>query len=1041
MSTGRGDGPPDPFELDPFGDDDYDPSLAFASVARTQTHEKIRDADRLTTAFLPSTADGLIGASARKSTLTQLEQLRALGETVDVALHKASDQTVSSQENQAAQALCLETYHRAVAAYNELAFTVAQLATTTPVREDPPAAGLPELQNPQDGSRHLRGRLKTWIDSQRGTESGNLCVLNSTPGIGKTHEMIELAHHEQMDRHQRVVFAVRTKEMLLGEQPELVQRVHSTSPLGRVHLNVIVGRGPENCYRWETVSVVQAHGYAPGRAVCLRCEHHPQNARTAGFAVCGYYEERIRAHNHSRGAKVGYHQQFPLILTTHASLISAYETGGGQWGSFWGANLILIDEDCTDAMESEIALTEAQSKFRSKQPRHRATATVALLLQRAIELGRVERRAAVANAFIAPGSAERNSHAVHSRYDSVYAGADLHELLTRAHASISQTSQAPPLMGLLRDLVESESFEVGVGELAAASSVQTLNMLEIPPVSLSTVANAVLGEMHHRMAVERVLYEKVRGKPAIGQTAEEVRTELRAHTALDDFSYITRLECAPTDLAKDRAADEWRFVVREYRPFTNTTSHLVIGDAYAQPAHYEHLFARKATTIEVVATLQNESRLLRILDDSCTINALRTGGLQRVLALVEHLMTGVVRPGDRVLIYGHQELRAMVENWLDGIADRLGLGAWAYEHWWGGRGKDQYNGWEHTYTISDPVQSLSGITHVANARAYRDATGTKDIDNKIDHSRRVQLKSTKYGTVHSLRTSHWRLALEHDRVNVAELTQATHRTRPVHHAVSITMFGEMEQSRDFIAQTSTVMPAEYRRAKFSNARRSSAERPLQVAGVIDAFSTREEITRAIRATIDWFGVWSPWFAHSLLTGFATLTNTDQAKSTETTTEGVKSVVLKGSLFKTTDLTPPGQADIADASNICLEDPDCPRTLIQRIWDPPVYWELLNARGTLPKPVKEAMSEITSSPGLCVVDTERWPTWMTGKNARGGGRRPRIVFDPNLIGMRPDVALKLYYEIVDCQYGYVAEGRLVRPTVIANLPGSLRAVPF
>jgi hypothetical protein len=406
---------------------------------------------------------------------------------------------------------------------------------------------------------------------------------------------------------------------------------------------------------------------------------------------------------------------------------------------------------------------------------------------------------------------------------------------------------------------------------------------------------------------------------------------------------------------------------------------------------------------------------------------------------------------------------------MEEVAAKRGITEWAYEHWWGGRGKDQYNGWEFTYCISDPVQSLSGIAHVANARAFRDSLRTTDPDEKILFGRKVEVHTGKHGVIQALSSGHPRLAMEHERQNVAELTQAMHRSRPVHHGVNVTVMGEMEQSVDLVAQTHTIVPTEYRKERISASRRKKNKKTRQVVGTIDAFVSPKETWAAIQAIIDWFGVFSPLFSHALLTSSVTFSMIPQNPEKNLNDSGVGSVVLKGSSFKTTDPTPksldfpelgiqplvdhlhgvgsqvPGAADpalplIADPPPAApLEAAPNLGTVIDRVWNPPVYWQLLTSKGSLPKAVREALLGLPKRDDLRSTSATRWASWQTKFKTVGGGKRPMIYFDPSTSAQE---ALALFYEIVDNQYGPVVHGQLFRPTAQLDVPAMRwKDVPF
>lgn len=1060
MTGGDGE---DPWELDPFGEQEYDPALAFALVAATQANEKVADAEamlaREVAAFGHHT--NAVATSARKSALLQLESLKAVA--IEVARLEEASRTATpdSPEQMAAVNDTVETFNTLIAAYDELLVTINHVLTPDHPPVASPKAALPPIQDPLQASAQIESDLRAWIRQRRGNDLGDMVVVKATPGVGKTRAMIRIAYEEQQAR-QRVAYAVRTTSMIIGPNPEAVERMHAASPLKRVHLVTICGRNPDNCWEHQTVQAVQAHGYAPGQAVCLKCDHYPDNARVAGMAICPYYEERIRAHNLSRGARIGTHQHYPIVMTTQASVVSAFgDSGGGRWNGFWSSDLIMIDEDPTDALETDILLSEEQTDFNSAQPHNRAATAASALLRKAIAIGKQERVDAAGNGYRAPGKKEMNTHTVHSRYDTAYTGDDLHQLLQRAASTLRTTMRMPPLTQVLRDVSEAQSFTVQAGELAGVQSVDDINAMHVPPRALGLVAEDIHREMNHSLGLRRLIYEKIRGRPPKGHSLDEIIEALEKETAVAPVSYTARLECLPADVTKGREKDEWRYVIRTVSDLLNNTATLVIGDAYAQKEHYEQVFHRDADVIDRVSMLHADTTIVRILDDGCHIGELRKGGLQRVLANLEALMPEEVRD-NRVLVYGHEELRPKVEAWLAEVAGKRGIAEWAYEHWWGGRGKDEYNGWEFTYCISDPIQSLSGIAHVANARAFRESLRATDVDDKISHGRKIEVQVGKHGVIRALSSGHPRLAMEHERQNVAELTQAMHRSRPVHHGVSVTVLGESEQSVDLIAQTKTIVPDTYRKERVSGSRRKKNTKTRQVVGTIDAFVSPREVQSAIRGIIDWFGVFSPLFSHALLTSAVTSPIIPPNLEKIINDSGVNSVVLREEPFKTTELTPtslpfsgwgaeppdllpgdptslPGDADRSAPDGAPLEAAPNLGTVLDRVWNPPVYWQLLISQRSLPKAVREALLELPKRDDLRSVQATRWAGWQEGFKTVRGGRRPMVYHDPSTPAHE---ALDLFFDIVDNQYGPVVDGKLFRPNARPELPPMRwKDVPF
>lgn len=1075
----------DPFELDPFGESEYDPSVAFAHVAAQQAKDHVLHATQFIEHELSAHPDRLnqFAVSARKSSGLQLSDLKALAVQIEEARLRVDQHPSGTPDFRLAVNDTVEGFHALKAVYEQLMHTAGQIAALDPQLPSgaPPRIDTDELLGTEKARTKVLEELSDWVDRYRGSQNGEMVVVKATPGVGKTYAMLKLAYQEYMAR-QRVVFAVRTKAMIAGPMAEMRNRILKMSPTGRLSLAVIYGRDETNCMKPETVQAVMAHGYAPGPAVCMQCEYYPDNSKMYGLGICGYYQERITADLMSKGARRGVYRQYPIIATTHASQISASMVEGGRYGKFWGADVVFFDEDPTDAMEIDTSLTEEQCDFKSRSKETSAAGLVAQVFREAIEIGKKERKKTEENGFKAPGSRERHSHPIHSVYDTVYTGEALQRLLDRALQFVATTQQVSTLRQTLRSISHSGSFEIQPGALAQVSSSDDINALDIPPQSLETTAEAVHTEMVHATTLRRIIYQQNMGHHPVGHDNDSIMHELERHTEVEPMSYTVRLECLPADGEKGRVEDEWRFVVREFRPLMNHTSLIIIGDAYAQRDHYEHLFDRDADLIDVVSELNPDARFLRVLDSQCNISEMRRGGLNRILAIVEAQLMEEVSPGDRVLIYGHNELRPKVEQWLEKLAPRLGI-RWAYEHWWGGRGKDEYNGWEFTVCITDPVLSLSGIKHVANARAFRDSLSSKTDKEKLLHAQRCDIGSDRRGAVYALRSSHPRIALEHDRMNIAELTQALHRGRPAHNAVRVITYGEMEQSPDLIAQTETIVGPQWRGLTISNSRR---KRTKQKVSAVSNFVTVDEAFSAMRAILDHYGVYSPWFSHALVTVLRNEFTVPQA------------VPLTGSKFRGTTGQLEPDYDTLDSAKVGFDpvvylsmstgprdqinsrmipvssspqfvgggrqsvpgeskpkrpsarrgstEPALPilphpRTVIERVWHPPVYWRLLIGVRSQPKAIETAHARLaemarTRGTGVSSIATQKWPQWAKGLMR---GRRPTLFYDPKVF--RVDVALREYYRIVENQYGPAMNGELVRPNAELHAPCSLSALPF
>lgn len=1073
---GNGGDGEDPFDLDPFGGSEYDPGLAFALVAAENASGLLEDAFRFVEQqkiARPEVVDQ-ISTSASKSADVQLQDLRELvAEAHQFHLLAKQEPSRSSEHVQSA----IHSFHEARGIHERLMLTAHNITQEGGVYQMPPATEIDPtlLQEPSRASSVIHQQLGLWVSQNRDSVDGKMVVIKSTPGVGKTQAMIRAAHQEHLNK-QRVVVAVRTKDMIAEPSSEMRSRIVKTSPMGKLTLAVIYGRDETNCNKPETVEAVMAHGYSPGPTVCTQCEYHPENSPYFGLGICGYYQERISADITSKGARRGIYWQYPLVLTTHASLVAATHVDGGRYGSFWGADVAFIDEDPTDAMETDLILSRSQCEFRSRSPDTRPAGVMAQLCREAIEIAIYERGRCSENGFRGPGEEKRNSHPIHNKYDSVYTGQDLERIMTDALQRMSLTQNISSLQGTFRD-VGANRFSVSPGALVQVESSDDINSLGIPPSSLIDVADAIHGQMVHGMQLRRIVYQHNNNTHPKGANSEEILEELIKHTEIDPMSYEVRLECLPMDIAKGRERDEWRFVLRQFQSLSNRSASLVIGDAYAQKEHYEYLFERDAELIDVTTQLNSGASFLRVLDSECSISRLREGGLQRVITLAENQLREEAKPGDRVLIYGHQELREHVEEWAEATLLPMGLIV-AYEHWWGGRGKDHYNGWEFTVCISDPVLSLSGLAHVANARAFRASCSAKTNEEKLLHAQKCKIGSDSRGAVYALRQGHPRITLEHERMNIAELTQALHRSRPAHNPVRIITYGEMELSRDLVAQTESVVGPGSRKLSVSNARRKKASRDDRP---VDLFTTSAEAFEAIKSIIRHYGCYSTWFSHALIArsrGLGRVAMCQSGRDHSDTkwhksiseilsdAEGLSQfeaenvdVALKDNCYvghvhirPRHHVSPsnwvPDQAldDIVErrgstepAGGEARTEPD-PRTVIERVWHPSVYWDLLTSNRGWPRAIRAAHEMLDAeaknrSSTIETMQLGRNPKWA---KCRSGGK-PKLYYDTSVMPVAS--AVSEYFRIVEAQYGLSLDGQVVRPKATMEVPESFSDLPF
>lgn len=713
-------------------------------------------------------------------------------------------------------------------------------------RDGPPAADWATIAD-----RVLTDTLQ-WGAAVRDSR-GQLLILCPTAGTGKTHSLCAVALQEQRAR-QRVVLAPRNKEIIRDElEPRLLQMGG-----GHVHLHVLEGRSDETCDRYASVHAAQINGHAPGRVVCPGCERWPPNAMVSGLRMCRYYQTRVDAERAIESARRN-RSEYPLILTTHATVASVMDSGGRRYGSLIrGADLILLDEDPTEALEREVVLTADDALYTSDSAADRPSVVMAAMARAAIEVATAERAAMEGHGW---RDANRERSPIHTRHGSVYAGLALLALLDRvATGVVGQRYGVRSAEEVLAGVADAEP-RLAPGELADLRDAEQVRA-RVAPRNLSLVGGALHAEITTRRRYRHLIHRELLGR--------EIRMPLSAEAAGRELSEIDLYDTAYQTRLEYTRRDGWRFVYQHFVdvPRGPTAPNIVVGDAYAIGSHYRRLFGAQApatqdgepdrvTVIRHVAQLAPGTRVLRVQAPA------RIGKLQQArvgtvslageetnywLALVAELFRQL--PGKSVLIYAHQSLRRTIEDLCRRHSD-FGM-RWEFEHLFGGRGMDGYREFDVVAVISEPIQHVGTTLHRANARAARDARLALDagaLDLALHDGQRIAAGRSGTTLAHALKPgnhvgNHWRVVEEHIRQNVHETSQALHRVRPAIAPRLLIVLGDaLPLTAEFAAVAETL-----------DLTRSRA----------DGFLTEEEAYVAARAIYEHFGVWSGVFVHALL---------------------------------------------------------------------------------------------------------------------------------------------------------------------------------
>lgn len=928
--------PPDPYG-DPFSEDIHDP-VVFALNGTDLLHERAQTArQKFEAALAADPAKNVLATSARKTIQGPLAKLAEAALTARMRAAQlrgladdALDQAIIEWNGAYAEALRLLTEVERLGAF------LMTPDVTDPQSTEPP---LPAVQDWATVSARVQADVSAWAASVRG-KKGQMLIAKPSPGTGKTFAMVQTALHEQSLR-QRVVMAVRTKDMLVGELEPRVRK----AGYGQVRLHVIQGRDESTCWNFENVAAVQAHGYAPGSTVCSRCEYHPDIAKKLRtFSVCPYYRSRQNAQNDTASARFKMND-YPLILTTHSGYLTAVESGGGRFGKFWPCDMLMVDEDPTDAFEPEVVVKAEHLVLPTPpKPEDRAAHAMATLLEGVIAQADAERRAMESKGWVANGKPSP----IHGRHGSAYAGLSLHKLLDRvASGPVGQQRGFRSAIQVLRDVSDSH-VHPAAGALHGATTAAAVSLV-VPPRGLSQIGEALFEENAMRMQLRRLAYKKIHEKEMPSTlTSAQVDAALSESEEFD-AAYRVRLECVK---------GEWRFVLQNFVNMLDQTANTLYGDAYANIEHTRQIFDKPATdpsdpnyvdpvtVINHVAKFPDGSVIVRERTRANITYLLDEGWQDHAARLVNILRT---HAGQSVLIYGHGVLRERVEK-LFSDNNNFGVAEWAFENWGGGRGKDQYGDFDAVITISDYVQNIGGMLHKVNARAARDTArllARNRTDEALSEGTRISLDMNKADVAHKMAdpTTHWRVRQEHDRQNISELAQALHRVRGLRSPKRMTVVGDgVPFTKDTIAASVVVNPPG-----------GPAGRPKLKSGYVDGCLTEDEAYTAICQIEEHFGCWSPVFLHALLTLEVDLFHTACMTPdglTATGCQGDRYHLYRDSLsrdgtglrltpddlptLRTTDphVMPGVRLDDSTARSFVV-----PLSLLRRVWFPPAEWKL------------------------------------------------------------------------------------------------------
>lgn len=535
---------------------------------------------------------------------------------------------------------------------SDSALAVRVRATATAM-PPPIVAHLPFLA----AANKLRASLLGLVD-QLITSQDMGVLLTGSAGVGKTESMLAAAE-AMLDREQLVVWAAPTIDM-----------AHETddraSGLG-IQGIVLHGRNATTCNFMDKILVSRAEGYAPGEYVCPGCKMHPDNlaGQMMELNTCEHYRRLSsarRAVKQARSTKT----RLPLIITTYENAVAGLKHAKtSRQGDVWNTKQVFFDEDPSRAMRKRATLSDADL---TRTPKDRAASDFLRILSMARAIAADERMAAIAR-LCDPTVKAPLHRAIHKPEESYFAGSDLHDLLYSAADALK--------LKLVECLATAISWtpKVGKGEMFYADR----GLLQyIVNANLPTFAQRLHDEINRR------------------------------HTGISG-TYSVRLECKSKDSA-------WRFELDFLEPFRNGQDNVIIGDAYADREFVEAMFGgRPMFPIEVRIALPDNVRVFRSQSAKTTKRILRVNEL--LLHLLDTEVSTVLQAeaGRRVLVYTQMAYKEEIERWFVANKSVHQLAGVAFEHYWSGRGKDQYRHFETILCIGEPVPNLLGLVHEANA--------------------------------------------------------------------------------------------------------------------------------------------------------------------------------------------------------------------------------------------------------------------------------------------------------------------------------------
>lgn len=722
--------------------------------------------------------------------------------------------------------------------------------------------------------------------------TGQLLVLSPSPGTGKSRGMM-LAAADAQEARKRVGYAVLSRSQI----PEVEARLRASGP--NVRLHVIEGRHAGNCSFMDQIDIATASGFSPGSTVCPTCPLYPS---FSGRTECGYYKARIEA-SRDRYLSGIYRRPAAIILTTHASAMQGASIVKRRYQNFWEFDTLFIDEDPTSSLVVQYEIASNSLTYRRSNSDGVWTGPTfgTIVLEEAIAKATRERKESFSKGFVDPLG---GPHKIHTRdHGSSYAGQDLHMLLesvAREHGHTLRSLSAAVIDGMSGDLPEKgEIMSLSAEEVASAFPNRYLLALYATVAhEMSTIADAY----SHGVALE----------PAY-----------RVHLDLteDEDGQVVAV-----------------YKIHDVRPYAGERTNLVIGDAYADIAHYEALFGRfrhegRVRTINHRAVWPRSSSLIRMVTHAGTKH------IQNHTQLITHCETKL-RPilelerGRRVVFYIHLAMKSDFDEWMREVGNEFELAEYAIEHWGSGRGKDIYRDFHTFIAVTEYVPNMGALVHEANTVAALASPG----NTRIEHwsSRAARKGSTTFAN--SLTNTSPFLQAAFHRKATDELAQAVHRIRPAMPAPDglqkrAYVLGHMVPWTDELV-TATAATVVLDNGDIETERLGSGARFTMTQTL--SLITAREVAGAIAEVFHHLGCWSHCFAHCLLgvPNWACVESTLAAADSGRPTEGGRSDCFNYNSGEQFD--PPREGETSRLVDRVLGPPKLWRDIVQKLNRSAVY---------------------------------------------------------------------------------------------------------